>query len=249
MSERMSDERLREILDGCEGVTPGPWKMQEIDTEGDEVGEAFIVGARQQGLIGVALPFPREIAYCDFSRVAANGRHFARLDPHTVRSMVSELLDRRAANAGTAEPVAWLGYWPGAGSIDSRTAVSRFKRDADRWRKSGAEVTELYAPDALATAREAGRREGLEEAERWRALMSSGRLHFMGCAGFDFSNSVEGSRAMATATATPRKGDALHFGMEFWSDAKATAEHPDDFERRFMIAYVDEIRRRARGGK
>lgn len=41
------------------------------------------------------------------------------------------------------EPVAWLGYWPGMGSVNSTTSTTHLKHDADRWREEGAEVTPL----------------------------------------------------------------------------------------------------------
>lgn len=42
-----------------------------------------------------------------------------------------------------ARTSAWLAYWPGAGSIDSVTRVTRSEHEAKRWRDDGAEVTEL----------------------------------------------------------------------------------------------------------
>lgn len=44
-----------------------------------------------------------------------------------------------------AEPVAWEGYWPGAGSINSQTVLTRFRSTMRRWEKDGAEITPLYA--------------------------------------------------------------------------------------------------------
>jgi hypothetical protein len=44
-----------------------------------------------------------------------------------------------------AEPVAWEGYWPGAGSINSQTVLTRFRSTMERWEKDGAEITPLYA--------------------------------------------------------------------------------------------------------
>lgn len=88
-----------------------------------------------------------------------------------------------------------------------------------------------------------------EDAERWRALMASGRMHFMGCAGFELKPKVPGdaSRKTQDLTAVPGAG-ALHFGMEFWDTHPATGDsrYPDQFERDLMIAYVDAIRERRR---
>jgi hypothetical protein len=44
-----------------------------------------------------------------------------------------------------AEPVAWVGYWPGAGSIDSVTRTTHFQRQAASWRDNGAHITPVYA--------------------------------------------------------------------------------------------------------
>jgi len=92
------------------------------------------------------------------------------------------------------------------------------------------------------------------DAAKWRALMSSGRLHFMGCAGFSLTPTIPGAeRDMQTLVATPKGNAQLHFGMEFWSTHSATAEKnpdgsprwPDTFERKFMDVYVDELMVRA----
>jgi len=46
---------------------------------------------------------------------------------------------------GQQEPVAWEGYWPGAGSINSVTKYTRNTLVAIRWEDDGANVTPLYA--------------------------------------------------------------------------------------------------------
>lgn len=43
-----------------------------------------------------------------------------------------------------AEPAAWEGYWPGAGSISSQTSLTRFRSTMEKWEKDGAEITPLY---------------------------------------------------------------------------------------------------------
>lgn len=50
------------------------------------------------------------------------------------------------------EPVAWLGYWPGMGSVNSTTSTTHLRREADKWRKEGAEITPLYAVTPSARA-------------------------------------------------------------------------------------------------
>lgn len=96
-------------------------------------------------------------------------------------------------------------------------------------------------------AMEKERNEALEDAERWRALMSSQRLHFMGSAGFDFVRDDPESRKTADIKEVVCRAPGLHFGMEFWDvhSAYKDPQFPDEFERKLMIAYVDELRRRS----
>lgn len=55
-----------------------------------------------------------------------------------------ELEARIAAPMPVAsEPVAWMGYWPGAGSVNSTTELTRFRSTMENWK--GAEITPLYA--------------------------------------------------------------------------------------------------------
>ncbi len=87
-----------------------------------------------------------------------------------------------------------------------------------------------------------------EDAERWRALMSSQRLHFMGSAGFDNKRPEDDpdTDLLQKLTPVPRPNTYMHFGMEFWSEHPVNKKKfPDDFERKFMVTYVDEMRRRA----
>lgn len=87
-----------------------------------------------------------------------------------------------------------------------------------------------------------------EKAERWDALMSSGRMHFMGCAGFNLvpKDGDVTSRKTANLTPLPIPGTYMHFGMEFWDTHPAAGDprHPDQFERDLLVAYVDAIRER-----
>ncbi|TIT80136.1 MAG: hypothetical protein E5W57_04185 [Mesorhizobium sp.] len=83
------------------------------------------------------------------------------------------------------------------------------------------------------------------DAERWRALMSSQRMHFMGCAGINLVNKP-GTTGRKTADLIPvmKDGEQQHFGMEFWSEHQAFGDprYPDDFERALLVAYVDKLR-------
>lgn len=91
-----------------------------------------------------------------------------------------------------------------------------------------------------------------EDAERWRALMSSPKMHWMGSAGFDHrprEGAMADSRALEDQDAIPRPGELWHFGMEFWFGMEPDALYPDQFERRVLVAYVDAIRsRKDKGG-
>lgn len=92
---------------------------------------------------------------------------------------------------------------------------------------------------------QAGRAEVIEDAARWRALMSSQKMHWMGSAGFEHKlrpGAPEGSNKLEDLDAAPRPGEPWHFGMEFWFGIEADPRFPDTFERRLMVAYVDAIR-------
>jgi hypothetical protein len=82
-----------------------------------------------------------------------------------------------------------------------------------------------------------------QDAERWRALVGSARLEWMGCAGFDFDDE---NKPIKDCNVTARAGDPLHFAMSFWSDFPAK-DIPSGhaFAVRFLTAYADECRRRA----
>ena len=116
---------------------------------------------------------------------------------------------------------------------------------------------ELARERAFAYAREAlaalpvpvGDAQDRIDAARWRALMSSQRLHFMGSAGFEHipKDGDPDNRALANTTPKPRGDRDMHFGMEFWDVAKQDDRFPDTFERELLTVYVDAIRSRALG--
>lgn len=75
---------------------------------------------------------------------------------------------------GNAGASAWLGYWPGAGSISSETRVTRFRREMLEWKAEGAQITPLYINQAECSALEAriqvleaAVRRQVENIERW----------------------------------------------------------------------------------
>jgi hypothetical protein len=80
-------------------------------------------------------------------------------------AIVAELADlsrltRRSSAGVKAEPVAWEGYWPGAGSINSETRLTRWKHYADDWRKEGAEIRPLGYIESAALPSHAGEDDG-----------------------------------------------------------------------------------------
>jgi hypothetical protein len=79
--KRVSDDRLRQIIAGCEGVTPGRWAVLRLMS-------SMIVTASRSRI-------------CQISRWdEANARHIARLDPQTVTAICEELLSRRSHQEG-----------------------------------------------------------------------------------------------------------------------------------------------------
>ena len=85
--ERLSDEALRAILAGTEGVTPGPWHIDGgyADNGGHWTG---IRNAKYADVIG------------EFGATNDILGYLVSLDPQTVASLVTELLARRSAHAG-----------------------------------------------------------------------------------------------------------------------------------------------------
>lgn len=140
----VSDERLREIIAGTEGVTPGPWlnvnsidqlemlrcMVRQVDSDPtDKHHWPFCVAQTVMG----------QFANAD----KANFDHIARLDPDTVKSIAQELLDRRASprsDAGqeavalTAEQIRIVKNikWASADrdNMEFTTRVSCYQRDA-----------------------------------------------------------------------------------------------------------------------
>lgn len=89
--EAVSTERLREIIDGCVGVTPGPW-----DVSADIV--RAIDGDLAIPLFDTRDPWKKHRHTSTVVRQAwHNQHHIARLDPSTVSSMARELLELREA--------------------------------------------------------------------------------------------------------------------------------------------------------
>lgn len=95
----VSEERLREILDGCEGVTPGPWGWAVIDASMASLGVMPDPGHGDPHVLSVS---PCKSCRGDewewgkcLTPNEADASHIARLDPATVASMARELLSIR----------------------------------------------------------------------------------------------------------------------------------------------------------
>lgn len=87
--EHISDERLAEIIKGCEGVTPGPWQRVEPGAE------STLVECHNGTICEVQWNRP------DVGNAHRDAAHIARLDPQTVASLLTELQHRREAEAGS----------------------------------------------------------------------------------------------------------------------------------------------------
>jgi len=115
MSERVSDERLTEMLAGLEGVTPGPWY-----TTGSPwfSGNDGVLAGSPDGNIAYL------IADCDDSMNPrteyveghgpfplgdkdADAAHIARCDPDTIRSIITELQSLRRSSGRAVKGLEW----------------------------------------------------------------------------------------------------------------------------------------------
>lgn len=95
---RVSSERLREILAGCSGVTPGPWTAYHDHLR---PGMSGYINEVQSGTRRA--PIVQWTGFDNSCRSqkehAKNARHIARLDPETVASIIEELLAHRDTGA------------------------------------------------------------------------------------------------------------------------------------------------------
>jgi hypothetical protein len=82
MIEKLTEKALRDMIDGCNGVTPGPWAANGISSE---------------GLVWL-LSYSHWIASTNLTPVRSdlvkvNAAYLSRCDPDTVRSIITELLE------------------------------------------------------------------------------------------------------------------------------------------------------------
>lgn len=109
MADRVSDEQVAEMLAGLEGVTPGPWKdvCQPNFGNGYTYTSVQPVVPNPETMRHLAMASgeyhvcrmthtPMESKYRKYRHDAA---HIARCDPDTIRSILTELQERRASPA------------------------------------------------------------------------------------------------------------------------------------------------------
>jgi hypothetical protein len=92
----MTEARVREILDGLEGVTPGPWTMVDVSP-----GSNAMVCDMTDTILSVhrrTRPKKFEVAIAD---------HVARLDPDTVRGLCTLALSAIASRQPVVKPTMW----------------------------------------------------------------------------------------------------------------------------------------------
>ncbi|PBB75164.1 hypothetical protein CK227_10250, partial [Mesorhizobium sp. WSM4308] len=125
-------------------------------------------------------------------------------------------------------------------ALQAAASIETWKARAERLADMHRDMC-VVAGEATARAEkaEAALASAQDDAERWRALMSSQRMHFMGCAGIELVNKP-GTTSRQTRDLIPvmKPGEYQHFGMEFWSEHSAfgNPEFPDDFERALLVA-------------
>lgn len=96
----ISDEQIAQMLAGLEGVTPGPW-VAASNYSIHRVGDMYSEDGFVEALDGYCVEAP---TYDDHvTRRAAiekpeDAAHIARLDPDTVRALLTELEQTRAEN-------------------------------------------------------------------------------------------------------------------------------------------------------
>jgi hypothetical protein len=98
MTDRLSNEQIAAIRDGCEGVTPGPWRRYSKsphvarDTARPDphpnVGSVLVAECGNYR--------DKELVPFNMDRWLADAAHIARCDPDTIHALATEVLESRA---------------------------------------------------------------------------------------------------------------------------------------------------------
>lgn len=136
----IADAKLVEMLEGLEGVTPGPWEVGRQGDYGNPDPKAWasftpIHGKGWGAFASIVTKMDMEY---DSKQGRKNAAHIARCDPDTIRPLILELQSLRSASG---EVVAWRR--PVFKGFESR--VTEWKETADQWEADGFPVTPLYA--------------------------------------------------------------------------------------------------------
>jgi hypothetical protein len=97
----LTDDEIKALRDGCEGVTPGPWVTRVTTIHGKEYGKRWIERADEELLLisgtGGARSYTREIVEAQkHDDSDTNAAHIARCDPTTIAELCNRLLSAEA---------------------------------------------------------------------------------------------------------------------------------------------------------
>lgn len=126
------DERLLlEIIEGCEGVTPGPWHFVE-ENSGLMPDHGYGLLHGQPGAGGWEENLYLSVGCSTRANDALgngvpekNAAHIARLDPQTVHALATELLAARKEIAGLREGLAPFAWQPGETVPPAKNGAAR----------------------------------------------------------------------------------------------------------------------------
>ena len=164
----LSEEKLRAMLAGCEGVTPGAWSRSGPEITASSKPSLAVAFASKGWCAGVGGSYS-----IGADEALANAAHIAACGPQTIRSLVTELLALRKA----VKPFAALGQY-----ILDEDLQTRLKEDAERMDWLVSQHVEVRTPmvygsranfvaQTLSSEEDAGHRTDLrEQIDRARAL-------------------------------------------------------------------------------
>jgi len=100
----MTNEQIETWIASLDGVTPGPWQVEQSTIGGFTYGKAWITPVDPDYMLpitgsGGAMSWTREIVEGQIhDNNDVNAAHIARCDPDTIRAVLTELLELRAEN-------------------------------------------------------------------------------------------------------------------------------------------------------